>query len=143
MKKQFYLSKADRAYLQDLLSKGSLKVKIYKRAQGLLYLDQGKGVVEIGDLLNVGYQTVSRWRLNYRQLGLLGLEDKARSGRPLRIDGDQRAKITALACSDAPAGHARWTIRLLSDKAVELGLVEHLSHTHVRKILKKTNYNRT
>lgn len=143
MKKRFNLSATDREYLKGLLSKGSLKVKIFKRAQGLLYLDAGKGVLEIGNLLGVTYQTVTRWKANYQELGLKGLEDKARSGRPIVISGEQRAKITALACSQAPAGHARWTIRLLSDKAVELGYVEHLSHTHVRKILKKTNFNRT
>ena len=139
MKKRFYLSRTDREYLQGLLSKGSLKVKILKRSQGLLYLDEGKAVTEIGQLLGVTYQTVTRWRLNYQALGLQSLEDKARAGRPIFIDGDQRAQITALACSEAPAGHARWTIRLLSDKAVELGIVEHISHTHVRKMLKKTN----
>lgn len=54
MKKRFYLSKADREYLQELLSKGSLKVKIYKRAQGLLYMDAGKSVTEIGRCLSNG-----------------------------------------------------------------------------------------
>lgn len=143
MKKRFNLSATDREYLKGLLSKGSLKVKIFKRAQGLLYLAEGKTVSEIGNLLGVTYQTVTRWKENYQELGLKGLEDKARSGRPIVISGEQRAKITALACSQAPAGHARWTICLLSDKAVELGYVEHLSHTHVRKILKKTNFSRT
>lgn len=92
--------------------------------------------------LGVAYQTVSRWRLNYQFSGLKSLEDEARAGRPILISGDQRAKITALACSEAPDGHARCTIRLLPDKAVELGIVGHLSHTHVRKILKKTNLSR-
>lgn len=138
MKKRFYLSTADRTYLQGLLSKGSLKVKIFKRAQGLLYLDEGKGVLEIGALLGVTYSTVTRWRMKYMELGLKSLEDKVRPGRPIVISGEQRAKITALACSEAPAGHARWTMRLLSDKAVELGYAEHLSHTQVRKMLKKT-----
>lgn len=138
MKNRFYLSTTDRTYLQGLLSKGSLKVKILKRAQGLLYLDEGKGVLEIGALLGVTYPSVTRWRNRYMELGLKGLEDKVRPGRPIVISGEQRAKITALACSEAPAGHARWTMRLLSDKAVELGYAEHLSHTQVRKILKKT-----
>jgi len=47
------------------------------------------------------------------------LQDKPRSGRPIEIDGQQRAKVTALACSDAPEGHGRWTLRLLADKAIE------------------------
>ena len=61
-----------------------------------------------------------------------------RPGRPLEIDGGQRAKVTALACSDAPTGHERWTLRLLADRAVDLNYCEHLSHTQVREILKKT-----
>lgn len=120
-----------------------MKVKIYKRAQGLLYLNEGKSSIEIGQLLGVGYQTVSRWRSNYEAFGVESLEDKSRSGRPIVISGEQRAKITALACSEPPLGYARWSLRLLSDKAVELGYVEHLSHNHAGKILKKTNSSPT
>jgi len=69
MKKQFRLSVADLAYLEGLLKKGSLKVKIFKRAKGLLFLNEGKSSIEIGQLLGVGYQTVSRWRSNYQALG--------------------------------------------------------------------------
>lgn len=139
MKKHFRLSVADHDYLNGLLKKGSLKVKIFMRAKGLLLLNEGKSSTEVGQLLGVTYQTVSRWRDNYRGIGLKGLEDKPRSGRPIVMSGEQRAKITALACSESPFGHQRWTLRLLSDKAVELGYAEHLSHTQVRKILKKTN----
>jgi hypothetical protein len=64
--------------------------------------------------------------------------DKPRSGKPPTIDGTQRAKITALACSPAPIGHARWTLRLLADKAVQLGFVDTISHNAVKGILKKT-----
>lgn len=65
------------------------------------------------------------------------LMDKPRPGRPIKIDGGQRAKVTALACSDAPIGHKRWTLRLLANRAVDLNYCEHLSHTQVRQILKK------
>ena len=65
------------------------------------------------------------------------LTDKPRPGRPIEIDGGQRAKVTALACSDAPTGHARWTLRLLATRAVDLNYCQHLSHTQVREILKK------
>ena len=75
--------------------------------------------------------------------GILGasLAGSSRStplGRPIEIDGQQRAKITALACSQPPEGYAQWSLRLLADKAIELGYVEEISHTEVRKILKKT-----
>ena len=60
-----------------------------------------------------------------------------RPGRPVEMTGKQRAQITAMACSTPPAGHGRWTLRLLADHCVELGYCEHLSHTHVKTILKK------
>jgi transposase len=82
---------------------------------------------------------VAAWRNGYRTQGLECLNDAPRSGRPIRIDGTQRAKITALACSDAPEGHARWSLRLLAEKVVEAGFCEQLSHSAVGTILKKTN----
>ena len=78
------------------------------------------------------------WRNGYRTTGLGCLYDAPRSGRPIVIDGTQRAKITALACSDAPAGHDRWTLRLLAEKVVEAGFCDHVSHTFVGTVLKKT-----
>ncbi|MFZ1324792.1 MAG: helix-turn-helix domain-containing protein, partial [Candidatus Contendobacter sp.] len=100
------LSDSDRSYLVALLKKGSLGVKQYKRATGLLELDRGKRLTEVAATLGVQYVTVSAWREGYRREGLAMLQDKPRSGRPVEIDGSQRAKLTALACSEAPAGHA-------------------------------------
>jgi putative transposase len=114
-----------------------LTVKTFKRATALLELSRGKGFGEVAETLGVCYQSVSSWCQAYKQKGLLMLYDEPRSGRPIEIDGTQRAKITALACSDAPEGHARWSLRLLADKAVELGYCEHLSHNHAGEILKK------
>lgn len=132
------LSDADRSYLVALLKRGSLGVKQYQRATGLLELDRGKRLTEVAATLGVCYVTVSAWREGYRRKGLAMLQDQPRSGRPVEIDGSQRAKLTALACSEAPTGHARWDLRLLADKAVELGYCAHLSHTHASTILKKT-----
>lgn len=71
--------------------------------------------------------------------GLQCLEEKPRSGRPIVFEGMTRAKITALACSETPVGRAKWSLRLLADKAIELQLVENISHTQVQNILKKMN----
>ena len=80
----------------------------------------------------------------YQSEGLeSALAEKPRSGKPPRISGEEKARVTALACSDAPEGYARWTLRLLADKAVELGFVDAISHNHVASILKKTNFDRT
>lgn len=140
MKKQHVkLSAADRQYLAALLAKGSLPAKKFKRATGLLELDRGKTYQAVAATLGVSHVTVANWRQRYQKQGLKCLEDAPRSGRPIVIAGKQRAKITALACSQAPQGHARWALRLLANKVVELGYCKTISHTQVGKILKKTN----
>lgn len=130
-------------YLTDLLSKGTLPVKVMKRATALLELNQGKTFGAVAQTLNVGYQTVSAWATKYQTQQLGFLADKPRSGRPLEIDGIQQAKLTALACSQAPDGRSQWSLRLLADKAVELAYCDHLSHNHARLILKKTTSHPT
>lgn len=85
------------------------------------------------------YNAVGSWRDGYKATGLSCLDEAPSSGRPTVIAGVQRAKITALATSDAPVGHSRWSLRLLADKAVESGIVEHASHAFVGDVLKKTN----
>jgi len=138
MKKEHVkLTDPEREALTALLAKGSLKVKAFKRATALLELDRGKTLQAVAATLGIDYNTVGRWRDNYNEDGLQCLQDKARSGRPIVIDGKQRAQITALACSQAPQGHARWGLRLLADKVVELGYCDSISHTQVGNILKK------
>ena len=118
-------------------------VRCWQRAGALLDLDAGCTLQQAAARAGVNYNRVAAWRDNYKALGLAALQDKPRSGRPIQIDGQQRAQITALACSTPPEGHARWSLRLLADKVVELGYVEQVSHNHVKTILKKTNSNRT
>ena len=112
------LSDADRATLERLLAHGTLPARKFKRATALLELDRGKTLREVAATLSVTYPTVAAWRHGYTANGLACLDDGPRSGRPIVIDGTQRAKITALACSDAPEGHDRWTLRLLAEKGV-------------------------
>jgi transposase len=138
-KQHISLSEDDRSTLERLLSHGTLSAKKFKRATALLELDRGKTLQEVAATLQLTYPTISTWRDRYNANGLACLDDAPRSGRPLEIDGAARAKITALACSDAPAGHARWSLRLLAEKAVESGLCEHVSHSLVADVLKKTN----
>lgn len=88
-------------------------------ALGLLH--RGEHPEAIASLLQVSLQTVFNVKRRYLTGGLEAtLFDQTRSGRPIRIDGTQRAKTTALACSTLPEGHARWSLQLLADKAVEL-----------------------
>lgn len=138
-KRHVELTATDRQDLEALLRKGQLKAREFKRVTGLLELDRGKTIQAVSETLGVNRQTVRSWYQRYPQEGLALLKDKPRPGRPLEIDGGQRAKVTALACSEAPTGHERWTLRLLAAKVVELGYCEHISHTEVSQILKKTN----
>ena len=144
MKKEHVnLSEADRTYLEKLIKTGSLPAKTYRRALALLELDRGRTFTETAEIVGVVKQTTSTWAQKYKESGLEFLTDKPRSGRPILIDGLQRAKITALACSDPPEGYERWSLRLLADKAVELEIVESISYGEVRLILKKTNSSPT
>jgi transposase len=138
-KRRLKLRARDKAELEALLSKGSLPVKVFKRATALLELDRGKSLGAVAETVGACYQSVSSWCSAYKEAKLSMLWDAPRSGRPVEIDGAQRAKITALACSNPPEGYARWSLRLLADKAVELGYSEHLSHNEAGKILKKMN----
>ena len=144
MKKEHVtLSDEHRTYLQNLIKKGSLPAKTYKRALALLELDRGRTFTEVAAIVGVVIPTVSTWAKKYKESGLEMLTDKPRPGRPTVIDGLQRARITALACSDAPEGYERWSLRLLADKAVALEIVDDISYGEVRLILKKTNLSLT
>ena len=142
-KEHVKLSETDRTYLENLIKKGSLPAKTYKRALALLELDRGRTFTKVAQIVGVVIQTVSIWAQKYKESGLAFLTDQQRPGRPIVIDGQQRAKLTALACSEPPEGHARWSLRLLADKAVELELVDAISYGEVRLILKKTNSSPT
>ena len=138
LKEHVKLTETDKSQLESIISKGKTTSKVFKRATGLLELNRGKTLQAVATTLGVDYNTVSAWSKNYKLNGLSCLYDAPRSGRPVEIDGVQRAKITALACSTAPEGHSKWSMRLLSDKLVELEIVESISHTHVANLLKKT-----
>lgn len=140
-KRHITLEQSDRTYLEALISKGSMKVRKQKRIQALLYLDDGKSFQTVSGLLKVTYQTVSKWAEKYKESKLSFLEEQPRSGRPVKFDGSDRSKVTALACSEAPQGHSQWSLRLLADRLVELEMIEDTSYSTVGLILKKTLYN--
>lgn len=143
VKEHVRLSEEDREHLEKLVEQEKVSVKVFRRAKALLLLDQGHTLQAAAQGVSMNYNSVAAWRNRYNSCGLAVLEDAPRSGRPIRIEGQQRAKITALACSTPPQGHARWSLRLLADQAVELGYIEGISHDGVRGILKKTLSNPT
>lgn len=137
------LKTKDREKLEEVIRTGKVPSRVYKRARGLLALDSGESLAGVAKDLKVHRVTVKAWRDGYKKSGLALLQESSRTGRPTILDGIQRAKITALACSEAPDGHSQWSLRLLADKVIELGYCEDISHMQVSRVLKKTRSSRT
>lgn len=138
------LSKEERRSLKTLFRSGVDSNRKQTRARILDLLDKKTAPPEIINILGCALPTVYNVKRRYLEEGLeSALNDKPRSGKPVQISGDAKARITALACSQAPEGHARWTLRLLAEKAVALDFVESVSHNTVKEILKKTGFDRT
>jgi len=139
------LSPDERERLRKLTTRGTIRVLTYKRARVLLLADESQSDEpmpdeQIAQSVEFSLATVARVRQRFAEEGLdAALHDRPRSGRPPTFDGRDRAKITALACSKPPQGRARWSLRLLAEKAVELELVDRISHDTVKRVLKKTS----
>lgn len=133
------LHKNELRSLTTIIKRGATTARTQTRARILDLLHRGRHPEDVASTLQVSVQTVFNVKRRYLTGGLdAALCDQPRSGRPIEIDGAQRAKLTALACSTPPEGHARWSLRLLADKAVELEYCAHVSHNAVKEILKKT-----
>lgn len=130
--------------MTQILTKKETSAREQTRARVLDLLAREEHPRQIALFLQVGIATVYNLQKRFLDEGLdAALTDKPRSGKPPVIKPEAKAKITALACSDAPSGYARWTLRLLADKAVEMNYIESISHMEVGRILKKTPYSRT
>jgi len=140
------LSKQERQYLQKIVESGKDKARKITRCRILLLADEAKGKTdeEISDALNVCLATIFNIRRRYCTVGLeRAISEAARSGQPPKFKGKTMAKITAIACSRPPEGHARWSLRLLADHIIELDIVETISYQSIRNILKKTSLSLT
>ena len=140
------LKEQERQKLQKIVRSGKEKARKITGGRILLLADgpDGKTDPEISDALNVCLATIFNIRRRYCQEGLeRAIGEGARSGQPPKFKGKAAAKITAIACSTPPDGQARWTLRLLADRIVELKIVDSISHQSVSNILKKTNSSRT
>jgi len=132
------LEEDERTELKELLSGGSEKVRKLKRAQILLAADQGKTDREVPDAIDAGTSTVFRTRRKYVEGGLEhALSEKRRPGGERKLSGREVALVTALACTDAPSGSARWTLELLAGELVRLTDHESLSRETIRRRLKE------
>ena len=137
------LTPEQRAELTDRLEHEALNGRRRRRFQILLLADEGRTDEQVAAATGASRSTVERTRKRFAAEGLEpALADKPRSGAPAKLDGKQQAMIVALACSDAPQGHARWTARLLASRVVELEVIESISESTVRRVLKKTRSSR-
>lgn len=134
------LTDEERKELLGIIGKGKCGARTQTRARILLKADEGCHDDEVVKALGIGIATVARVRQRFVEGGLeRGLKDAPRPGAEPKLDAKQCAHVIALACSDAPEGRARWTLRLLADKVVKLEFADSISHETVRRILKKTN----
>lgn len=140
------LSTEERKDLNALVSKGRVAARKRRHAEILLRAAQGEyGPAwtdsQIAETFHIGRCTVERVRQRLVEEGLeasLNERQKSRHRRK-KIDGENEARLVALACSEPPEGRARWTLKLLAERMVELEYVESLSDEAVRQVLKKTN----
>jgi len=137
------LSASEKERLGQFINSGSAKAREIKHANVLVKLGAGWKQNQIAEAFGLSEGTVIRIKQRFLEEGLeAALVDKARSGGPKRITGEVKAVIIATACSQAPEGHSRWSLRLLAAKMVELAVVEQpISHNTIGEILKKTNLN--
>jgi transposase len=137
------LSKEERADLLALTKKGKSSARKLIRAHVLLQADAGGRDEAIAAALHIGIATVERIRKRFVAEGLeASLTERPRPGGRRKLDGKQEAFLIALACSTPPEGRKCWTMQLLADRLVALGIVEALSDETVRRLLKKTRSNR-
>ena len=145
------LTPEERQWLTALLSAGKRSALTLTRARVLLKADQAAGGpawedAEIAQALDCGLRTVERVRQRFVDRGLeaaLGRKPQDRPSRERKLDGRAEARLIALACSPPPRGRARWTLKLLADRLVELEVFESVSDETVRRVLKKTNSSHT
>jgi transposase len=143
------LTEEERKKLSDLTSKGRGSAAVLRRARILLKADEGGEGPSwtdpaICDALEVSLSTVARVRKAFVEEGFDAVLDRKKpQGRQYRkLDGAQEAHLIAVACSTPPEGRTRWTLKMLSNRLIELEIVDYISPECVRVTLKKTNLNR-
>jgi len=138
-----YLTTEQRTELENLIKSGNAPARVQTRARILLLSDRSQGEfrkdAEIAQVLRCTAGTVLTIRHRCLQEGLqAALYEKPRPGAVPKITGDIEAQIAVIACSDPPEGQARWTVRLLTERVIELGLVDSISEPTIWERLKKT-----
>ena len=136
------LNDDERAQLEQLLHSGTHATRKVTRARILLKAAEGWEDWAIAAALSVGRATVERLRQRFVAQGLGALDERPRPGIPPKLDEKAEARLIAEACSNAPEGRQRWTLYLLADRVVALGLAASYSYESVRRVLKKRPLSR-
>ncbi len=145
------LTSSERKELEALTRNGKTPAKKFIHARALLLCDASPNgpawkVADIAAALGITSRTIEHLKKRFVEEGFeaaLVRKARVRPSREVIFDGAFEARLIALACSDAPPGHRRWTVRLLAGKAVELDLTSSVSHMTVQRVLKKMNLSLT
>ena len=133
------LPSEDRDHLERLIRSGQRSARVSRHQSGSHPAQEGWSASQVVAALDTSPRTVFRIKRRYAEEGLDGvLYDHPQANRYRKLDDRVEAHLIALACRDAPEGHEHWTLRLLADQVVELGVVQSLSYETVRLRLKKT-----
>src|SRR4029453_14494597 len=132
------LTAEERQTLEQIVHKGKSSARKWTRARILLKADEELADEEIAEAVGTSVATIERTRQRFVEEGLDALSERPRLGARPKLTAKGAAHVIAVACSPAPGGRKRWTLRLLADRAVELGLCSEVSHESVRRLLKKT-----
>ncbi len=142
------LSKLEVEELKMVINKGKHTSQAFRAAYILLNCDKGEFSTdkkiknaEICRVLKIGERTIDRVKKKFFDEGIEGVMERRPSSQTYtkKVDGDVEAKLITLCCSDPPKGYAKWSLRLLADKMVELEYIDYISHVTVGEVLKKTN----
>jgi transposase len=144
------LTKEERSQLEELTRSGKTTAPKFVHARALLLCDAGEHgtpwkVADVAEALGVTTRTIEHLKARFVEEGIEAALVRKPPAKPrkLTFDGDFQARLTALACSPAPKGRVRWTVRLLAEKVVALKLAPKISPMSIQRALKKTNLSLT
>jgi len=151
LKAEIQLSEHEYRRLTDFVSKGTHPAKLITRAKVILDLDINHGnryssMKAVGQNHSLSRTAVADIRNVYLELGVDGIVKRKRRKTPPvppKVDGAVEAHLIALCCSDPPQGYGKWTVRLISERMVQLEIIESISHMTVQRTLKKLNLSLT
>ena len=141
------LTKEEREGLEAMTHRGKIHARKFIHARALLLCDAGEygpawNVADVATALGVTSRSIEHLKKRFVEEGIEAAIDRKPREKPpreVKFDGAFEARLITLACSEAPEGRRRWTVRLLADKAIELRLAETVSHMTVQRVLKKMN----